>query len=161
MHKLYPHLPRPHIAKVQLAEAPTVQSRPSWLQMAAGGFDPKNPVHVATAALRMKTDVRTAARRLESAHYILRHYPERFDGALRLACRESGAVLRGVPVCDAKPAKHTSQFLNGRRMGVLGEQPIDAEIAKMPVEEYVDDRPRDPLRKQIEIRHEAIAAGRL
>jgi hypothetical protein len=53
--------------------------KPTWLQMAAGGFDPYNQAHLATAALRMKTDARTAQRRLLAAHDTLCN-GNRYDG---------------------------------------------------------------------------------
>jgi len=69
---LYPHLPKPHLTKVELSDTGIHCSvRPTWLQLAEAGYDLRNRVHVGIAAAKMKCTPEEARRRLGSAHRCL------------------------------------------------------------------------------------------
>lgn len=102
----------------------------------------------------------THAQRRENLKRAMRQNRAEID--LRtVACDQCGVKLRSVPVSDAQPSRYTSAHMNGRRMGVLGDQPTAQEVSKMPTMHYVEEDPNNVLRRRIQERSEAIAAGRL
>jgi hypothetical protein len=153
--------------RLMLSDAPRAVVHYSWVNLAAAGFDPDQPIHLATAALRMKTDIGTAKRRLQSAHRTIRSN-SRFDGTKKIACEIAGMKLRNVAVAPYGATKAASDTVayraKQRHLGTITRHSVlptgleaisDDEIAKMAHVDYIDEDPRNVLRRAIEVRQAA------
>jgi hypothetical protein len=156
--------------RLTLVEQPSERVAYSWIGLASAGLCPDNLAHLATAALRMKTDVNTARRRLMSAHWTLNNPETRVEGSLKIACAIAGVKLREVAVGKQSSTRRVTRDALGegiyrakdRQLRViprhhnLSVAVDDAEREFLPVDTYIDEDPRNPLRRRIE---EVAAAG--
>lgn len=149
MQSLTPHADLPHLRRVRLADAPPeVELHPTWLQLAADGFRVDNRIHVAIAALRMDVSPDKVRQQLGRAYSVLGNPDRRVAKAFDVACDIVEVQRHTIRIPDKgkRPERFTTEFQNGRRMGLM-EPPRPDQYRQMAREKVVDEG--DSLRGRI------------